>query len=99
VLGSYLVALVPAVVMASGAVLLVEMSFRVSTEAERGTQMRVLGIAIDAATPWPWIGAVLLLVVGFIAFRATWGRVASTWGRATDEAASRRAVATERARP
>ena len=98
VLGAYLVALVPSLVMAAGAVLLIEMCFRVSTEAERGTEMRVLGIALDAATPWPWIGAVVLIAVGFVAFRATWGRVASAWVRATDEVAARRAV-TDRAQP
>ena len=96
VLGAYLVALVPALVMGAGAVLLIEMCFRVSTEAERGTRMHFLGIAFDAATPWPWIGAALLLVVGFVAFRATWGRVASAWSGAMDEAISRRAAATQR---
>jgi branched-chain amino acid transport system permease protein len=93
VLGAYLIALVPALVMGAGAVLLIEMSFRVSTEAERGTSMRVLGISIDAATPWPWIGAAVLLVVGFVAFRATWGRVTSAWAKATDEVAARGAAA------
>jgi branched-chain amino acid transport system permease protein len=91
VLGSYLIALVPALVMAAGAVLLIEMCFRVSTEAERGTRMSAFGVGFDVATPWPWIGAALLVIVGFVAFRATWGRVAAAWGQATDEAATRRA--------
>jgi branched-chain amino acid transport system permease protein len=98
VLVAYLVALVPALVTGAGAVLLIEMCFRVSTEAERGTQMRLLGIPLDAATPWPWIGAAALLVVGFVAFRASWARVASAWSRATDEAMSRRATFAEGAR-
>ena len=96
VLGAYLVALVPALVMGAGAVLLIEMSFRVSTEAERGTRMSFLGLALDAATPWPWLGAAVLLAVGFVAFRATWSRVGSAWARATDEAAALRAAAAER---
>ncbi len=95
VLVAYLVALVPALVMGAGAVLLIEMCFRVSTEAERGTAMRLLGVALDAASPWPWVGAAALLVVGFAGFRATWPRVASAWSRATDEATSRRATATQ----
>jgi hypothetical protein len=74
------------------------MCFRVSTEAERGTQMRFLGIALDLSTPWPWIGAAVLLVVGFVAFRGTWDRIAAAWARATDEAAARRR-ATEGAQP
>jgi hypothetical protein len=35
--------------------------------------MRLLGITLDAATPWPWIGAVLVLVAGFVAFRGDVG--------------------------
>jgi branched-chain amino acid transport system permease protein len=90
VLAAYFVALGPALVMGAGAVLLIEMCFRVSTEAERGTAMRVLGVAFDTATPWPWVAAAALLAVGFVAFRATWPRVGSAWSRAMDEALSRR---------
>jgi hypothetical protein len=85
--------------MGAGAVLLIEMSFRVSTQPELGTRMRLLGITLDAATPWPWIGAVLVLVAGFVAFRATWGRVAAAWVRAGDEVAARPAMAAERSDP
>ncbi len=45
VLAAYAIALVPALVMGAGAVLLIEMSFRVSTQPELGTRMRLLGIA------------------------------------------------------
>ena len=90
VLAAYFVALGPALVMGAGAVLLIEMCFRVSTQAERGTAMRVLGVAFDTATPWPWVAAAALLAVGFVAFRATWPRVGSAWSRAMDEALSRR---------
>jgi branched-chain amino acid transport system permease protein len=99
VLAAYAIALVPAVIMAAGAVLLIEMSFRVSTQPELGTQMRLLGITLDAATPWPWIGAGLVLVAGFVAFRATWARVAAAWARAGDEVAASRALAAERSHP
>ena len=73
VLASYLIALVPALVMAAGAVLVIEMCYRVSTQAELGTRMRLLGMPLDAATPWPWLFAVALLVVGFVAFRGDVG--------------------------
>ena len=96
VLAAYAIALAPALVMGAGAVALIEMSFRVSTQAELGTRMRVLGIPLDAATPWSWIGGAVLLVGGFAAFRATWPRVAAAWARAGDEVAASRAIAAGR---
>jgi len=99
VLAAYAIAVVPAVVMGAGAVLLIEMSFRVSTQPELGTRMRLLGMSLDANTPWPWIGALLVLVAGFMAFRMTWGRVAAAWARAGDEVAARRALAVEPGHP
>ena len=86
VLGSYAITLVPAVTMAAGAILLIEMSYRLSTQPELGTRMRLLWVALDAATPWPWISAAVLVVVGFLAFRRTWRVVATAWDRAGDEA-------------
>lgn len=86
VLRAYAVAFVPAIFMAIGAVLLVEMSYRVSTQPELGTRMRIAWIAVDAATPWPWIAAIALLAGGFHVFRKTWPIVAAAWDRATVEA-------------
>ena len=92
VLSAYAVALVPAVVMAMGAVLLIEMSYRLSTQPELGTRMRLLWVNLDAATPWPWIAAALLLVAGFHVFRTTWRQVAAAWSRASDEARTRKSA-------
>jgi len=86
VLRAYAIALVPAAVMAVGAVLLIEMSYRVSTQPELGTRMRILWITVDAASPWPWIAALALLAGGFLVFRRIWPSVAGAWNRATDEA-------------
>jgi branched-chain amino acid transport system permease protein len=86
VLAAYAVAAGPVIFMAAGAILLIEMSYRLSTQPELGTRMRLLGIAIDAATPWPWTIAALLLVAGFVVFRKTWRLVAAAWNRAGDEA-------------
>jgi branched-chain amino acid transport system permease protein len=91
VLASYAIALPPALVMGAGAVALIEMSFRVSTQPELGTRMPLLGIPLDAAAPWSWIGAALVCGAGFVAFRATWSRVAAAWTRAGDEVAAGRA--------
>ena len=89
ILAAYAVALAPAILMASGAVVLIEMSYRLATQPELGTKMRLLWTVIDAGSPWPWIVAALMLVAGFVAFRATWALVAAAWNRASAEAAAR----------
>ena len=89
VVRAYALALVPAIIMAIGVVLIVEMSYRLSTQPELGTRMRLLGIALDAETAWPWIGGVAMAVAGFAAFRFTWPIIAAAWDRATTEAQTR----------
>jgi branched-chain amino acid transport system permease protein len=86
VLRAYATALVPAVFMGIGAVILIEMSYRVSTQPELGTRMRIVWIMVDAASPWPWIAAMALFAGGLLVFRKTWPIVAAAWSRATDEA-------------
>jgi len=86
VLGAYALASAPLAVVAAGAVLAVEMSYRLATQPELGTRMRLLGVAVDASSPWPWVVAVAALVCGSLLFRATWRPVAAAWNRATDEA-------------
>jgi branched-chain amino acid transport system permease protein len=93
VLRAYAIALVPAAFMAMGAVLLIEMSYRVSTQPELGTRMRIVWITVDAGSPWPWIAAIALLAGGFHVFRKTWPIVAGAWNRAIDEAGAATAVA------
>jgi branched-chain amino acid transport system permease protein len=91
VLRAYAIALVPALIMVAGAVLLVEMSYRVSTQPELGTRMRLLWITVDTATPWPWAAAVAIAVAGFVTFRSTWPVVAAAWHRAALETKAPRA--------
>jgi branched-chain amino acid transport system permease protein len=82
VLAAYGVALVPIALIVSGAVLAIEMSYRMSTQPELGTRMRLFWIELDAATPTPWITAAAALVGGLLLFRAIVPRVASAWERA-----------------
>jgi branched-chain amino acid transport system permease protein len=86
VLKTYVIALVPALVTLVGAVLLIEMPYRLSSKPELGTQMRLFWIDLDAATPWPWVTAVILLAAGFYAFRKTWSLVGQAWTRALEAA-------------
>jgi branched-chain amino acid transport system permease protein len=86
VLRSYGVALLPALAMLIGAVALLEINYRLSTQPEAGSRMKLFGIAIDTATPVPWLVATLLLVGGFFVFRRTWSLIAAAWQHAGAEA-------------
>jgi branched-chain amino acid transport system permease protein len=82
VLAAYGVALVPLALIAAGAVLAIEMAYRLATQPELGTRMRLLWISLDAASSWPWIVAAVALGGGLLLFRATVPLVASAWERA-----------------
>jgi branched-chain amino acid transport system permease protein len=86
VIKSYCLAAVPALVMLVGAVALLEINYRLSTQPESGSRMKLFWIGIDTSTPWPWAIAALLAIGGFYAFRRTWRVVATAWQRASDEA-------------
>ncbi len=86
VLRSYGVALLPALAMLAGAVALLEINYRLSTQPEAGSRMKLFGIAIDTATPVPWLAAAALLVGGFVVFRRTSALVEAAWQRAGAEA-------------
>ena len=86
VIKAYVLAAVPALVMLLGAVVLLEINYRLSTQPESGSRMNLFWLGIDTATPWPWAVAALLAVGGFYAFRKTWRHVAAAWQRASEEA-------------
>jgi branched-chain amino acid transport system permease protein len=85
VLLAYVVAAAPGGVTMGGLVALIEMSYRVSTQPELGTKMRIAGIAVDAASSASWVGAVFVATAGFVAFRATWRVVAAAWTLAEEQ--------------
>ena len=86
-LAAYATAAVPLALVGAGMVLAVEMSYRLATQPELGTRMRLLWTNVDAATPWPWMAAVAALAIGGLLFRAACRRVAVAWERAVAEAA------------
>ena len=96
VLLAYLAAAVPAAVTIGGLVTLIEMSYRVSTQPELGSRMRIAGLAIDAASPAPWFGAVVVAAAGFTAFRATWRVVAAAWTLAEEQGRAANAASPSR---
>ena len=86
VLAAYAVALLPLVLMTAGAVLAIEMGYRLSTQPELGTHMRLFWTSLDAASPWPWVVAAIALGAGLWLFRASVRRVALAWERASARA-------------
>ena len=91
VLGSYAMSAIPAVVMLAGMIALLEINYRLSTQPEAGSRMKLYGVAIDTSTPWPWLVAGVCVLGGWYAFRRTWPVVAAARQRAADEIAGQRA--------
>ena len=79
---AYLVALVPALVMLVGLVLVIEMTYHLSVKASEGTTISVFHVAFDSASVMPWVTAAVLLCGGFWLFRMTWPVVGAAWQEA-----------------
>lgn len=86
---SYLLALVPALVMTLGAILTIEMIFRASAKLSEGSQMTFMRVPFDVLQPASWLIAAAMVVGGFVLFRMTWRAVANAWHKATLHAQSR----------
>ncbi len=82
---SYLAVLPFALAASLGAVTLIEIAYRRSTQPDAGALMKLFWIPMDTARPWPWLAAALALVAGGAALRALWPRVAAAWARAGEE--------------
>jgi len=82
---SYLLALPFALAATLGAVTLIEIVYRRSTQPDAGALMKLFWIPMDTARPWPWIAAALVLAAGAAALRALWPRVAAAWALAGEE--------------
>jgi hypothetical protein len=80
---AYALGVIPLATLTLGAVLLVEMAYRRSTQPEAGTRMRLLGMALDTAQPWPWIASGALLLAGAWMLHRGWPRVAAAWQSAS----------------
>lgn len=83
---AYLFAIGPVLLTLAGTVALIEMAFRVLVKAQEGTQMRWLGVAVDAASPVAWLVAGAAACSGGIALRAVTGRISAAWQEASTAA-------------
>jgi branched-chain amino acid transport system permease protein len=82
VLRAYALAAPAALAMALGAGVLLEIAYRRSTQPEAGAAMKLFGIAMDTATPWPWLAAALVMVAGALWLRRLRPLVAAAWHEA-----------------
>jgi branched-chain amino acid transport system permease protein len=92
VLPAYLVAVVPAFVMALGAVFLLEINYRLATSPELGRKTTFFSIPVDMSTPWPWLGGVAVLAIGYVGFRRSMRLVAGAWSAAGERLQARAAA-------
>jgi branched-chain amino acid transport system permease protein len=92
VLPAYLVAVVPAFVMALGAVFLLEINYRLATSPELGRRTTFFSIPVDMSTPWPWLADVAVLAIGYVGFRRSMRLVAGAWSAAGERLQARAAA-------
>ena len=79
VMRAYALAVPAALMMVLGGVILLEIAYRLSTQPEAGTRMKLFWIPMNAATAWPWLGALALAVTGFLLLRRAAPRVRAAW--------------------
>jgi branched-chain amino acid transport system permease protein len=82
---SYVAALPFALLATLGAVTLIEIAYRRSTQPEAGTLMKLFWVPMDTAKPWPWILGVALAAGGAVALLRLWPRVSAAWALAGEE--------------
>jgi branched-chain amino acid transport system permease protein len=86
VLPSYLIALVPTLAMIAGLILSIETTVHYTVNPGDDPHIRAFGVSFDAASPYIWAAAAVLLIGGFLVARQTWIRVAQAWDDASGTA-------------
>ena len=89
VIPSYLIALIPTLVLAFGVILAIETVARY-TESQGGSNLiNLFNVPLDATAPTTWLLAAVLVVIGALLARMTWRRIAQAWDRASSAAGDR----------
>jgi branched-chain amino acid transport system permease protein len=78
---SYLMMLVPLLLIGGAGVLIVEMAAHLAVKASEGTTVRFAGLVFDARSWLPWLAAVAALGAGVLAGRFALARTAAAWER------------------
>ena len=82
----YLRILLPALLCLAGFVLLVELASFTTIGASQGKEFKVVGFALDAGSPVPWISGFAILVAGVLWLRAAGRGFAVTWNALMEQA-------------
>lgn len=88
-LPSYLLALLPLLIMSAGVSLMIEMSFKWSMKSGDGAVLHVMGMQIDVSSPLAWGAAVTLFAAGVFLLRRMLPHVADAWASAMQESQRR----------
>ena len=83
--GWYAALAATAFVMLAGIAALIELVYRLQFGSSGETTLRYLGVTLDSASTFSWLGALAVAVVGVIAFEVVRRRFAQTWGRIQGE--------------
>src|SRR5262249_43731385 len=76
---TYLIALIPALVMFAGLIVIIEMTYHRTVKASEGATISLFHLTLDTTSAISWIAAVVLLAGGFFLFRRTWPVVGMAW--------------------
>lgn len=88
-LPSYLLALLPVLIMSAAVSLMIEMGFRAGMNSGDGGVLHVMGLQIGASSPLAWCVAVALFAAGVLLLRRLMPRVADAWASAMQESRRR----------
>jgi branched-chain amino acid transport system permease protein len=79
----YALLLAAASIAGVGAIVIVELTHRLTVKASEGSVMRVFSVSLDAESVWPWLVAATLAAGGALLTRAAWPLAARALSDAT----------------
>jgi branched-chain amino acid transport system permease protein len=82
-LPAYALAVFAMTVLALGTIMLIEMTWRLKIDTDKGAVLLLFGMPLDTTRAWPWIAAVLLCIVGFLGLQRTRPFVERQWQTVT----------------
>ncbi|MEQ9642311.1 MAG: branched-chain amino acid ABC transporter permease [Alphaproteobacteria bacterium] len=85
----YLAAIATTLLIAAGAIGLIEMVYHLTSDLAFDSKTTVFWIELDTEAPWPWIGFAVLLGAGLLAARRTYPQVSRIWDATVAEARAR----------